>query len=132
LKPTFRDAKGFTLVEVLIALGMMMVGLIALWGLHMTSVKVDIRNNNETRAVFHAERILEQLRATAVTNFGALAGGNDIPEAPFTRTWVVNAVNTWRRDIAVTVTWNERITTSTGQRAAVPRTVQLSTILCSN
>lgn len=124
-----KSSKGFTLLEVLLALGAMIIGLVALWGLHMSALKVDAINNNETMAIFWAERVLEQLKATAVTNFGAVASGNDTPQAPFQRTWVVTPVNNWRSDITATVTWPERIRMSTGARASVNRTVQMSTVI---
>ena len=123
------SSEGFTLIEVLIALGAMMVGMTALWGLHMSSLKVDARNNNETAAVFLAERVLEQLRATAVTNFGGLASGSDVPQAPFQRNWTVSGMNSWRKDITVTVTWPEQIKMASGARTSVNRRVQMSTIL---
>ena len=131
MKTIIRPSKGFTLIEVLLALGAMMVGVIALWGLHMSALKVDLRNNSETRAIFWNERMLEQLRSLAMTNFAnpALANGNDVPEAPFQRNWIVANVSNWRKDVTVIVTWPEQVRMSTGGSANVTRTVQMSTIL---
>jgi len=113
----------------------MMIGIVAIWGLHMASLKTDSRSNLETKALFRANEKLEELRSEAMTDFATLVGGNDTPEPPFQRTWTVTSVNNWQRNVVVVVAWPERIwvrnapgsTAKTAQN--VNRSVQLTSLL---
>jgi Tfp pilus assembly protein PilV len=104
--------KGFTLVEVLVSFVCMAIGMAALWGLHLSSMKVDVKNRRQNHTVSLASQKLEELRAAAEINFSSLAIG-PIPSDNITvdgRTYTVtgniNAPETWRRDITVTCMWN--------------------------
>lgn len=123
--------RGFTLIEVLIALGAMLVGMATMWGLHMSALSVDVRSNNETKALLLAEKMIEQLKSIAVTNFAdsALASGNDTPETPYQRSWTVTRVNKWRKHVTVTVSYPENIKSVSAGRIAVTRSVSLTAIL---
>jgi len=135
-------SEGFTLVEVLMALGALMIGVVALWGLHMSSLKLDFTSNLETRAAFRANEMLEQLRSIAMTNFAdpALADNTahpttDNPDSIFTRTTRITAVKNWERRVVVEVSWPERVWVPGAANTRVARaktyTVRLTTYIVS-
>lgn len=132
---TNRLSEGFTLIEVVMSLAALIVGVVALWGLHMSALKVDFRINLETKASLRANEKLEQLRSAALTNFAdpMLANGADEPDSIFTRTWTVTMVSNWQKNILVTVSWFERVRIPDANNVRVPtnvpRSVQLTTIL---
>ncbi len=136
--PKTSSCTGFTLLEVLISLAMMAIAMMSLWGLHITSYKVDARGDMEARAHNYCNDSLELLRFLASTNFSdlrlttAVTIDNPEPATPtqrFTRTVTITPMSTWRRDALVNVTWQERVRTSTGQSNTVTRSVRLNTIL---
>ncbi|HOV86587.1 MAG TPA: type II secretion system protein [Syntrophobacteraceae bacterium] len=125
------DSRGFTLVEVMVALGAMAIAFTALWVLHLSSLSIDMKNHSEIRAVFLANRQLEDLRSAAVLNFAGLADGTstDNPEGAFTRTWQVTTVETWRKNVTVTVTWPESVRTRGGGKTKLTRSLVLTSTL---
>lgn len=116
-----RDARGFTLVEVLIAVAILVVGLVALLGLlSQGSLNVYV-GGGESKATSYARQLVEQLRNQPINppcNPPApLAGcfvptnGTDVPEVGITRTWTVLAEGPWvspNRLWRITVTVNVR------------------------
>lgn len=131
MSPNDPDSRGFTLVEVMVALGAMAIAFTALWVLHLSSLAIDIRNHNENRAVFLANRQLEALRSAAILNFAGLADGTttDNPEGHFQRTWEVTTISSWRKNVTVTVTWPEAVQTRGGWKVTVRRTMVLTSTL---
>jgi len=124
-----RSSKGFTLIEVMIALMAMMVAFVAIWGLHLSSLKTDFKSDHTTRSLYWASMKLEQLKSVAATDFSnaSLASGNDTPEGYYQRSWTVNNVSTWRKNITVTVSWPEKIQIPGGAKTTVMRPTRLTT-----
>ncbi len=106
--------KGFTLIEVLIALVILSFALLGLAGLMVQTTKNNSFSGLITEAATFAQDKLEELRATPWNNL-ALAG-KDYPESSskvgYTRTWTVQpnapSPDDKVRTISVTVTWNDR------------------------
>jgi prepilin-type N-terminal cleavage/methylation domain-containing protein len=104
-----RNRSGFTLVEVMIAIVVLGVGVIALAGSSASVTRMIGRGKHETRAAQVASRRIETLRATALSSTprctaGAFAsGGPTVVEPGVSETWVVPAAGTLRT-ITVSVT----------------------------
>jgi prepilin-type N-terminal cleavage/methylation domain-containing protein len=103
------DRSGFTLVEVMIAIVVLGVGVIALAGSSASVTRMIGRGKHETRAAQVASRRIEALRAAALSSTprctaGAFASGGPLaPEPGVSETWVVPGAGTLRT-ITVTVT----------------------------
>jgi type IV pilus modification protein PilV len=110
--------RGFTVVEVLIALLVLLVGLAGILSLQFTSMRASSFSRHATEASVLAEDKMEDLRATPTA---ALADGTDTvnsrgepggPGLPYTRQWTIapGAPIT----IDVNVTWTEQDDTKVG------------------
>lgn len=106
-----RRAGGFTLMEVLVALGVMAVGMIGILALQKGAATASGYSRRASEAAILGEDKLEELRTKPIA---ALIGDSDTvdaagvetPDGPFTRTWDIN----WVDDLGtlvVSVTWNE-------------------------
>jgi len=115
-----RDTRGFSLVEVLIAMAILTVALVALLGLLSQSSMNVYFGAGESKATSYARQIVEQLKNQPInppcTPQAPLAGcfgptnGADIPEVGIARTWTVAAVGAtvapnrlWRITVRVNV-----------------------------
>jgi prepilin-type N-terminal cleavage/methylation domain-containing protein len=113
---------GFTLVEVLIALVVLCVGILALTGSSAVVNRMIGRGKIETHAALLAARRVESLRLAAAStsphclspNF---AGGGPLWDGGLRQTWTVDPAGTPRR-VRVTVTY----LTIRGSRSAVLET----------
>jgi prepilin-type N-terminal cleavage/methylation domain-containing protein len=129
------NAKGFTLVEVLVSLACMAICFVAVWALHFSSVRMDSRNQQETDAINVATSELERLRAKAqedgFASFVAEGNANDVPVQPFTldRTIVADAALPWRATVIVTVRWREKTGGFGTSNATIQRRVQMRTVI---
>jgi type IV pilus assembly protein PilV len=110
----FKKSKGFSLVEVLVALVILSISLLALAGLMIQSTKNSSWGSHITEAATLAQDRLEALRAVRPqtdipegVNNDQVTGGSGIV---YTRTWTVttNATSTLRT-IAITITWTDSV-----------------------
>ena len=106
-----RNRKGFTLIEVLVGLVILAVGLLAIAGMLLTSVKGNYFSNHLTQAGYIAQDRLEFLKTIPISD--PLLSSGTHPEAPvtssgqvFSRSFTV-VVNGNLRTITYTVTWND-------------------------
>jgi prepilin-type N-terminal cleavage/methylation domain-containing protein len=86
-----RDTRGFTLIEVLIAVALLLAGLLALLGLlSQSSLNVYV-GGGQSKATSYAREMVESLRNRPLTHPCFAAGCNeaDVPEPGVTRTWTV-------------------------------------------
>ena len=102
------ERSGFTLVEVLMAVVVLGIGVVALAGSSATVSRMIGRGQHETRAAQVASRRIETLRAAALSTTprctaGAFASGGPTVTDRVTESWVVPAVGTLRT-VTVTVT----------------------------
>lgn len=113
-----KSSKGFSLIEVLIALVVLSVGFLSIGQLMVTSMRTTAYGNHFTQATALAQAKMEEFRSTR-----PLPGtGSDQPMGAngtrYTRTWSVVA-NGEMRIITVVVDWVDRTS----------RSIRLSTIL---
>jgi Tfp pilus assembly protein PilV len=97
------------LVEILIAIIILSVSLLALAALMATTTQNTSSGGHITEAATFAQDQLEQLRVTQWANI--VDGNNTITGSTgivYTRNWNV-AVNGNIRTVTITVTWNDRI-----------------------
>ena len=113
----FDNEQGFTLIEVLIAMGIFAIGILAVAQLQLWNVKNNTTGNITTMATMLAREQMEALKN--VSDVTTLSSGSD-PNNPidadgnpggiFTRNWTVSnplGGNT-SRHLVVTVNWNRR------------------------
>jgi len=107
-------SKGFSLVEVLVALVILSISLLALAGLMIQSTKNSSWGSHITEAATLAQDRLEALRAVRPqtdidegVNTDWITGASGIV---YTRTWTVttNATSTLR-NITITITWTDSV-----------------------
>jgi type IV pilus assembly protein PilV len=109
-----RDQQGFTLIEVLIALLVLMVGMAGILSLQLTSMKATAFSRHATEASSLAEDKVEDLR-TVPLNSARFATGSDQVDARgvqdadglYTRSWTITP-GTDTTVINVSVSWIER------------------------
>lgn len=100
-----KDNKGFTLLEVLIAIVILSVALLALAGLQIISIRGTSFGGTMTEAVTLAKDKMEDLKQD---NWDNVATGNDAPVVRginYTRTWTVQTVDN-TKEIIITVSWD--------------------------
>lgn len=109
--PSRRGERGFTVVEVLIALAISTLGLAAMLAIHSTGSNATLYTRHATEATVLAEQALEELLTVptgSLTSGGDVvdAQGNEDSEGAFARSWTVNWVGNLA-SVEVSVTWLE-------------------------
>jgi type IV pilus assembly protein PilV len=105
-----KKSKGFSLIEVLIALVILAIALLALAGLMVQSTNSNSWGSHLTEASTFAQDKLEELRMTTWPN---LDSGTDIKTGStgisYTRTWTVttNAAGNLRT-VAIDISWTDK------------------------
>jgi prepilin-type N-terminal cleavage/methylation domain-containing protein len=123
-----RTHKGFTLLEVLIALTMLTIGLLGVLGLTTGIIRGNFFSKNVTTATVIAGTRIEDIQRAGYTN----ANATNFPAGPdtvsmggvtFSRSTSIadNSPQANMKTISVTVSWNEA--------NAVARSVNLQTIM---
>jgi prepilin-type N-terminal cleavage/methylation domain-containing protein len=113
---------GFTLVEVLVALVVLSIGILALTGSSALVTRMIGRGKVETHAAMAASRRVEMLRLAAHSTTPrcaslSFATGGPLSDDGFTQSWTVDPAGKVRR-VRVTVTY----LTVRGRRSAVLET----------
>jgi prepilin-type N-terminal cleavage/methylation domain-containing protein len=128
-----KSTKGFTLIEVMIALVILAVGLLALMALQIVSIKANAFSSEMTYSTMLAQQQLETLRNKGFSDADLTAGNHTLspplpPDAKggsYTVSWqVVPDATTVMRTITVTVTWQSRRLGAAADQAAVTTTLQ--------
>jgi type IV pilus assembly protein PilV len=105
------DKKGFTLIEMLIGLVLLAIGLLAIAGMQITSVRGNFFSSNMTQASILAQDRLEGLRQLEFNDAGLSAGTHNdgtIQGTIFTRQCTISVVpGTTMINITVTVSWRD-------------------------
>jgi len=106
------DKKGFTLIEVLVGMVLLAIGLLAIAGMQVTSVKGNFLSSNITQASVLAQDRLEALRQLPIDHGDLDIGKHDegkIGGTVFSREYVVVLVpGTTMRSITATVRWTDK------------------------
>jgi type IV pilus assembly protein PilV len=122
-----KDARGFTLLEVMITLVIFAIGLLGLAGMQIVAIKGNSFGQQMTVASTMAQNQLEALRESA----GSLIDGNDTVTdqngITYTRTWSVSTDSpaTNMDTVNITVSW----TGPTGTGSEATRSISMSTII---
>jgi len=107
-----RKSRGFTLIEVLVAICILVIGMLAVLSALVTTMEQNLNNLSMDEAVRIAEQQMNQLRNTSFTG---LTNGN-LPITRnfrnFTRTfnvvWTVTNLSASSRTIQVVVSWTHK------------------------
>jgi type IV pilus assembly protein PilV len=108
-----QEQRGFSLIEVLIALIFLAVGLLAMAGLQVTSVRGNFFSNNLMQATYVAQDRLESLINLPLDSSQLQAGNYPdgfitISGVSFNKSYTI-AVNGNLKTINYTVTWNDGV-----------------------
>jgi type IV pilus assembly protein PilV len=105
------NKKGFSLIEVLVGLVLLAIGLLAIAGMQITSVRGNFFSSNMTQASILAQDRLETLRNLAYADAALTVGNHNdglIPGTIFTRDYDVSLVpGTTMLTIMVRVRWKD-------------------------
>jgi prepilin-type N-terminal cleavage/methylation domain-containing protein len=123
-------SKGFSLIEILIALVILSISLLALAGLMVTTTRNNSFGGHMTEAATFAQDKLESLRTS---QWGNVVTGNDrwpevqnrINGVEYTRNWNVipnaAAPNDTVKEITITISWNDTNSHSVSFRSVIFR-----------
>jgi prepilin-type N-terminal cleavage/methylation domain-containing protein len=98
---THRDERGFTLIEVLIAMVILTIALVAMAELMAITLRMQMLGRNETIAVRLVQSKIDELVAVNFTSATVNVGGtldsdtalyNDTPEPGYHRRWQIAAI----------------------------------------
>jgi prepilin-type N-terminal cleavage/methylation domain-containing protein len=114
---SLRKTKGFSLIEVLIALVILSISLLGLAGLMVTTTKNSSFGSHMTEAATFAQDKLEELRVTSWAN---IVSWNDTKKGStginYKRTWNVSILPNpspppadLQKTVTITVSWNDGI-----------------------
>jgi type IV pilus assembly protein PilV len=113
MRQMFTNQKGFSLLEVLIAISIFAVGLLALAQMQITSIQGNAFSSRTTDATTLAQDRLEQLMALAYTDADLNAGDHEdaqtLQGVAYTVSWNVtnNALINNTKTVIMTVAWSE-------------------------
>lgn len=114
-----RDQRGFTIVETMVAIGIMAVAFLGMASVHAISARAQSLGQNEGLARFVADQQLELMRRTAVGAIQSYTGSTTVQGVSFGITRTVSNV-TMGKKVVVTTTWTDRFG---------PRSLTLTTIV---
>jgi prepilin-type N-terminal cleavage/methylation domain-containing protein len=126
-----KASRGFTLIEVLVSLTIMAIAFVAVWGLHYSSLSIDIKSRYEVRALDRANACLEQLRASSFP----LSSGTDAKDVSrdesYSVSWTVTPYPGEPKltNVDLEVTWTEPEKSFGGERTDGTRTLRLFTVM---
>jgi prepilin-type N-terminal cleavage/methylation domain-containing protein len=105
------NKKGFSLIEVLVGLVLLAIGLLAIAGMQITSVRGNFFSSNMTQASILAQDRLETLKNLAYADAALTVGNHNdglIPGSIFTRDYDVLVIaGTTMLNITVRVRWRD-------------------------
>jgi type IV pilus assembly protein PilV len=114
--PLKQRDEGFSFIEMMIAMAILAMGMLAAVSMHLGSTRNNTKGNIYTQANMLAKAQLETLKNRDILNL--VAGGSPIqdpnnpvdadgrPGGIYTRSWTIETLGTDARRITVTVQWN--------------------------
>lgn len=111
-----KNANGFSLIEMLIAMCVLAIGMLAAASLQYSAVRNNTTGNTATQANMLAKATIEMLKSQNIEST-ALAVGNYVDPSPvdasgnpggiYNRTWRIDPLGSSTRRISVTVAWTK-------------------------
>jgi prepilin-type N-terminal cleavage/methylation domain-containing protein len=101
VKRMLQTQKGFSLIEVMIALVLFAVGLLAFAGLEVVALRNSTYSKDYGKANTYAQQKVEQMKGMS---WASVSGGSDTLEERFARTWTVTTTEDIK-ELVVSVTW---------------------------
>ncbi len=132
-----RRSQGFTLIEVMIAVVILAVGLLALMAMQIVSIKANAFSSEMTYSTMLAQRQLETLKNLPFTD--VLLTGTTPPASPtlhtlpaiidskggsYTVNWYVENTTANMKTIKIDVTWQSRRLGTAAEEAAITTTMR--------
>ena len=116
LQNTIKKDNGFSLIELMIAMSVMALGMLAAASMQYSAVRNNTTGNTSTQATMLAKATLEMLKNQDIDST-ALAVGDYVDSAPvdasgnpggiYNRSWRIDPLGTSARRIRVTVEWTK-------------------------
>ena len=113
---TIAENNGFSLIELLIAISVMAIGMLAAASMQYSAVRNNTTGNTSTQATMLAKSTLEMLKNQGIDS-AALAVGDYVDATPvdangnpggiYNRNWRIDPLGTSSRRISVTVEWKK-------------------------
>jgi len=101
------DQRGFTIVETLVAVGIMGIAFLGIAGVHAVSSRAQSLGQNQGLARFVADQQLELMRRTPVGSVQAYTGSTTVQGVRFDIVRTVSNVPMGRK-VTVRATWTDR------------------------
>ncbi len=112
MKNPISKRNGFSLIEVLIALVILAVGMLALGGMQVVSIKGNSFSQKMTQATVLTQNKLEELRKLPFADSSLSIGRHDegvLSGSRFSRAYDVEGISTTLKAVTVTVQWTEEM-----------------------
>lgn len=116
IRKTLKEAKGFSLIELLIAMSVLAIGMLAAASMQYSAVRNNTQGNVSTQAGMLARAQLEMLKSQNIGSADLLPGDyteaspideNGNPGGIYNRSWRIDPLGTAARRIRVTVQWTK-------------------------
>ena len=116
LHDTIDNNNGFSLIELLIAMSVMAIGMLAAASMQYSAVRNNTTGNTSTQATMLAKSTLEMLKNQDIDSAALAVGdyvdstpvdGNGNPGGIYNRNWRIDPLGTASRRISVTVEWTK-------------------------
>ena len=123
LKNRSKKDNGFSLIELLIAMSIMALGMLAAASMQYSAVRNNTTGNTSTQATMLAKATLEMLKNQDIDSTALAVGdyvdstkvdANGNPGGIYNRNWRIDLLGTSARRISVTVEWTKFGTTRRG------------------
>ena len=114
IRKTITEEKGFSLIELLIAMSVMAIGMLAAASMQYSAVRNNTQGNVSTQASMLAKAQLEMLKNQSIGSDDLLPGDytdpspideNGNPGGIYNRSWRIDPLGSAARRIRVTVEW---------------------------
>ena len=116
LQNTLRKDNGFSLIELLIAMSIMALGMLAAASMQYSAVRNNTTGNTSTQATMLAKSTLEMLKNQDIDSTALAVGdyfdstqvdANGNPGGIYNRNWRIDSLGASSRRIRVTVEWTK-------------------------
>lgn len=116
IRRTLKDEKGFSLIELLIAMSVLAIGMLAAASMQYSAVRNNTQGNVSTQASMLAKSQLEMLKNQDIDSAVLAAGDysdatpideNGNPGGIYNRSWRIDPLGTSARRIRMTVQWTK-------------------------